>query len=56
MYDCGKAKSCATCLHQTRIGARIPSACAGCIQAGACTKWEALRLEEKQEDIHKSTI
>lgn len=55
MYDCGKIRSCATCLHKTPIGAQAPSACAGCIKGGACTRWEALRIEAAREDIHKST-
>lgn len=44
MFDCGKGKSCATCIHRTAIGEAIPAACAGCIVGGECTKWEALRL------------
>ena len=48
-------KACGTCLHNTPIGGKIPAHCAGCINLGECTKWEALRLEATKEDIHKST-
>ena len=40
MNEDGKSKSSATCAHMTRIGERIPAACAGCIVCGKCTKWE----------------
>lgn len=39
-YDCGKRRSCATCIHQTPIGTQAPAHCAGCIVLGTCTKWE----------------
>ena len=40
------SKGCATCAHMTPIGARIPSACAGCIVCGECTKWEKKETAE----------
>ena len=40
MSDCGKAKGCATCAHDTPIGANVPAECRGCIVQGECTKWE----------------
>lgn len=49
MYDCGKGRSCATCIHHTAIGEEIPAACAGCIVGGMCTKWEALRLTSGEQ-------
>ena len=33
-------RCCATCRHQTPIGAEIRPACCGCIVGGECTKWE----------------
>ena len=43
-HDCGRQRSCATCIHQTPIGAQAPAQCAGCIVLGACTKWQEMRL------------
>lgn len=62
MRDKEWKRSCATCMHHTPIGARLPSACAGCIKGGTLTRWEGLQLPAGQEPsatgaelIHKST-
>ena len=62
MWDKEWKRSCATCMHHTSIGARLPSACAGCIKGGTLTRWEGLRLPAgqapsatREELIHKST-
>ena len=50
------AQSCATCRHHTAIGAPIHSACADCIQGGACTRWEMPEGKAQIKTIRKEVI
>ena len=43
-------RACATCRHHIPIGAQIHYHCVGCIQGGACTKWEDAGGEEHETD------